>query len=118
MRYGLRITSFDGSIGMHHYIKGWRFDPSQTDRVKRLAEERVTFNLTIEQAKFLNEKDSSSHLGLFGNGHRAGEVSDRFSDKREGIERGIALLREKYGDDIIIEEGDHIDCESPILWPK
>lgn len=111
IRFGIEISSFMfcGAMGAEHYYGEvwWEYKRSGSEK------EKLTKPMSTKLATYLNKKDES-----WGARYKRGDLTERFDTKNEVIKAGIKFLTEKFGDDIIIEEGSgcYAPGENDILW--
>lgn len=140
MKYGIRITSWRGISfnAIHFYGKAWAYNEEIGDRICRIQynpdkdrfwdaegneyedpyfEEDIEHEMTSEEARILNEKDQSISKNM---GYQKGDITYRFDTEDQVIEKGIQLLTEKYGKDIVIIDGERYDEyeEENIVYDK
>lgn len=130
-RYGINITTWRGSMGLaiHYYGKAWRhnagaprenkrneFDepPPRDDMTIYLFDCPVQRVLTASEAVAMNKHDEVSLL-TGSTGRQAGDETNRFDDQEDVVAAGIEYLTRHYGQQISIELGDYIDCDSYII---
>lgn len=107
-RYGIKISSFAGIApgAIHSYGEAWRYDGDKTERhdLERIIGEA--------DAKRLNRLDETAWGGPFR--WKPGMKTNRFDSEEAVIQAGIAVLLEKYGDEIVVVElGASYELDSP-----
>ena len=103
---------FCGAMGAEHYYGEvwWEYKRAATEK------EKLTQPLSSKDAAYLNKKDDCGSFCRY----KRGDLTERFDTKDQTIKAGIKFLTEKFGHDIVIEEGSNCYApgENEIIWNK
>ena len=101
IQYGVKVAQFPHAP--HRYGRAWCY----CDDEGVLFDQELSHNVTQEAADTLNHYDGEEW-------YKAGDSCIRFETDEEVIAEGVRVLRDKYGEGILIQIGEYWNVENPI----
>ncbi len=114
-RCGIEISSFIfcGAMNAEHfYGEAWWETPRSKYSTDK---EKLTQPMSEKMAKYLNKKDDSWGSRY---GYKKGDMTERFDTKEQVKKAGIKFLTEKFGENIIIEDGSSVYADNELIKVK
>ncbi len=112
MAFALHPTTREPII--HWYADAWYYHPND----ELLEKWEVQRTLDEDGVVELRAADEASPLDLVrqdAGRYKVGDTTTRWPTKEAAAEAGIALLRERFGEGVLVVEGQVYDVEPPIL---